>query len=80
MLNGQKLQGPLAAKEVHVLLKEKGEEAKYVHIYVCPYISHLWCSLFLVFPCSLLFIVSVMKDFLYSSCLRKYRWLNHAYM
>lgn len=29
MLNGQKLQGPLAAKEVHVLLKEKGQEDQY---------------------------------------------------
>ena len=29
MLNGQKLQGPLAAMEVHALLKEKGKEQEY---------------------------------------------------
>ena len=30
MLNGQKLQGPLASKEVNTLLKKEGREQEYV--------------------------------------------------
>ena len=32
MLNGQKLQGPLAAKEVHMLLQSEGKESEWVNV------------------------------------------------